>query len=401
MRRNHWLIPLLLLALLLNGCALGVPAPTPTPEPTPEPTPCPHPAWADGLCTACGAACEHPEWLDGVCAVCGLPCWHPDWENGVCTVCGTVCEHPIHDPKARKCTVCGQTVVHKFIGGVCACGAEPVFYDYVLPDRFYEECEHPGRIETWDYQNAVPGWAEYTRHLMIYLPYGYDPAGQYNLLILLHGTGDDETAWLTYPHYVPDRTMEVRTIFDRMIEEEIIEPVIIVTVGLYEDFGGYVGDPTETRLAEELRDFILPHMIENYATYAAGTTLADVEAARQHFALGGLSWGSYFTYASGMRLNMPYFGNFICLSGSDSPDLVLSVINSPELIDYPIYLYYSAAGTTDMAHSAGIINFQQLVQYTDRLTEGQNAFLHETEGGHTWNVWSTEIFNALQLAFHG
>ena len=101
-----------------------------------------------------------------------------------------------------------------------------------------------------------------------------------------------------------------------------------------------------------------------------------------------------------MRLNLPYFGNFICLSGSDNPDLVLSYINSPELIDYPIYLYYSAAGTTDMAHNAGIINFQQLVLYTDRLIEGQNAFLHETEGGHAWNVWSTEIFDALQLAFH-
>jgi len=408
------ILPILLLVLLLSGCAMGRLAPTPTPEPTP----CPHPAWEAGVCTECGAVCEHPSWEAGACAVCGLACehpaWeaglctvcglacrHPDWKDGVCTVCGTVCEHPIHDPKARKCTVCGQRVFHEFIGGVCACGATPLVYDYVLPDRFYEECEHPGTIETWEYQNAVPGWAEYTRHLMIYLPYGYDPGEQYDLLILLHGTGDDETAWLTYPHYVPDREgVQVRTIFDRMIEEEIIRPVIIVTLCLYEDFGAYVGDPTEARLAEELRDFILPHLIETYATYAAEPTLEAVEAARQHFALGGLSWGSYFTYACGMRLNLPYFGNFICLSGSDNPDLVLSYINSPELIDYPIYLYYSAAGTTDMAHNAGIINFQQLVLYTDRLIEGQNAFLHETEGGHAWNVWSTEIFNALQLAFH-
>ena len=52
-----------------------------------------------------------------------------------------------------------------------------------------------------------------------------------------------------------------------------------------------------------------------------------------------------------------------------------------------------------MAHDGGINNFYTLVNYTERLTEGENAFLHETEGGHTWNVWSTEIFNALQLAF--
>ncbi|MBR1456833.1 MAG: hypothetical protein IJ594_06695, partial [Oscillospiraceae bacterium] len=352
------------------------------PTPEPEPTPCPHPAWEDG-----------------VCAVCGEPCAHPAWENGACTVCGLACEHPAHDAQTRVCAVCGETVYHRYVGGVCACGAQPLSYDYVLPDRFYEPCEHPGTIESWDFQNAVPGWATYTRHLLIYLPYGYDPEGQYDLLLLMHGTGDDETAWLTCPHYVPDRMMEVRTIFDHMIDEQLIRPLIIVTVGLYEDFGGYVGDPTEERLAVELREIILPHLVETYATYAAGGDPAQLEAAREHFAIGGLSWGSYFSYASGMRLNLPYFGSFICFSGNDNPDLVLSVINAPELIGYPIYLYYSAAGTTDMAHYGGINNFNQIVKYTDRLVEGENAFLHETEGGHTWNVWSTEIFNALQLCF--
>jgi len=289
--------------------------------------------------------------------------------------------------------------VHRFIGGVCDCGAEPLVYDYVLPERFYDECGHPGSIESWEYQYSEPGWAEYTRHLQVYLPCGYDPEGQYDMLILLHGTGDDETAWLTYPHYVPDRMMEARTIYDRMIEEQIIEPLIIVTLRLYEDFGAYMGDPTPERLARELRERVLPYLAEHYATYAEEPSLEAISAARQHFGIGGLSWGSYFSYASGMRQNLPYFGNFICFSGNDDPSLVLSTINTPELIDYPIYLYYSAAGTTDMAHNGGINNFYMLVNYTDRLTEGENAFLHETQGGHTWNVWTTEIFNALQHAF--
>ena len=45
-----------------------------------------------------------------------------------------------------------------------------------------------------------------------------------------------------------------------------------------------------------------------------------------------------------------------------------------------------------MAHNAGIINFQQLVLYTDRLIEGQNAFLHETEG--TLHLKATALDNA-------
>ena len=388
MHRGKRFFILLLCALLLCGCAARAPAPTATPEPAPEPTPEPTPT-----------PCPHPAWEDGVCVLCGALCEHPAWEGGVCTVCGTPCEHPAHDAESRECAVCGETVVHRYIGGVCACGAEPLVYDYVLPDRFYEESEHPGSITPLSYQNAEPGWAEYTRHLLVYLPYGYDPQEQYNVLILLHGTGDDETAWLSYPHYVLDRTMEVRCIFDRMIEEQIIEPLIIVTARLYEDYGSYSGDPTADRLAAELRDILLPCIVDRYATWAASSSPEDISAARQHFALGGLYWGSYFTYASGMRQNLPYFGNFICFSGNDDPNFVLSTINSPELIDYPFYLYYSAAGTTDMAHDGGINNFYTLVNYTERLTEGENAFLHETEGGHTWNVWSTEIFNALQLAF--
>ena len=395
MHREGKIIALLLCTALLVGvCAarlsIDVPAPAATPEPTaeavPEPTPTPTP-------------CPHPSYLDGVCTVCGTACGHPAWENGICTVCGLACTHPAHHRETRACTVCGETVVHKFIAGVCSCGAEPLVYDSLLPERFYEECEHPGSIEPLEYQNAEPGWATYTRHMLVYLPYGYDPEAHYNLLILLHGTGDDETAWLTYPQYVPDRTIEIRTIFDHMIEEQIIEPLIILSVRLYEDFGSYVGDPMPDRMAFELREIILPYMAEHYATWAESAAPEDLSAARQHFAIGGLSWGSYYTYASGMRQNLPYFGNFICFSGNDDPNLVLSAINSPELIGYPIYLYYSAAGTEDIARNGGISNFNQLVKYTDRLVEGENAFLHETQGGHHWNVWSTEIFNALQLAF--
>ncbi len=393
---------LLLALLLLSGCALRAPAPASTPEPTPESAPCPHPVWVDGRCSDCGEACAHPRWEEGACIRCGLSCAHA-WTDGVCSVCALRCPHETHDSESLQCLVCGEGVWHDYLDGLCTvCGAAPLVYDHVLPEHYYEPCEQAGSIESWSYQNAVPGWAEYTRHLLIYLPYGYDPEGQYDVMILLHGTGDDETAWLTQEHYVPDRMMTPRTIYDHMIHERLMRPIILVTMRLYEDFGAYVGDPTEQRLAEELQTFVLPHLAEHYATYAASGAPEDLQAARGHFGLGGLSWGSYFSYAAGMRHSLPYFSNFICLSGNDGPDLVLSTINSPELIGYPIELYYSAAGTTDMAYRNGINNFRYLVDNTERLTEGKNAFLHECEGGHTWNVWTTEIFNALQLAFpHG
>ena len=392
------ILPLLLSAALLSGCALRSPAPTP--EPTPEPTPCPHETWAQGQCAACGEICPHEAWAEGLCARCGLGCTHPGWSEGLCAVCTLRCPHETHEAETQSCSACGETVYHEYRSGRCTvCGAAPQVFDYVLPEAYLEPCEQAGSIESWSYRNAVEGWASYTRHLLIYLPYGYDPEGQYDVLLLLHGSGGDETDWLTQEHYVPDRMMRPHTIYDHMIRQKLMRPMIIVTLRLYEDFGSYAGDPTEERLAMELREFVLPHLAENYATYAASGAPEDLEAAREHFGVGGLSWGSYFTYASGMRHSLPYFSNFICFSGNDSPDLVYSTINSPELIGYPIDLYYSAAGTDDMAYQSGVNTFHYLVDNTERLREGENAFLHECEGGHTWNVWTTEIFNALQLAF--
>ena len=390
MRQLRRFLVLLLCLTLLSGCASAR-----QPEPTPEPTPCPHGAWEDGVCTLCGESCAHPAWQDGVCTVCGLRCEHPAWQDGVCTICGWSCPHEAHGQDGR-CLLCGTVLRHVYVAGRCACGAEPQVYDEVLPDRYYEPCPHEGSIQALSYSVE---WGGYTRHLLLYLPYGYDPHEQYNVLILLHGTGDDETAWLTAEHYVPNRIMQVHTIFDWMIEEELIPPLIIVSLRLYEDYGAYPGDPGEERLGRELREIVLPYLAEHYGTYAAGSDFEQLSAARQHVVLGGLSWGAYFTFASGMRHNLPLIGGFICLSGSDSADLVYQSINAPGQASFPIYLYYAAAGEQDFARDGSFATFRYLVDNTPRLVEGQNAFLHECHGAHTWNVWSTEMFNALQLAF--
>ena len=56
----------------------------------------------------------------------------------------------------------------------------------------------------------------------VYLPYGYSEEKEYNILYLMHGTGDDEKYWLKTNPYN-------KTMLDNMIADGDIEPLIVVT----------------------------------------------------------------------------------------------------------------------------------------------------------------------------
>ena len=162
------------------------PEPGRLPIPSPEPTPCPHLTWEEGACLGCG-----------------LLCLHTERKQGTCTLCGDACRHTEHD-SAAVCTLCGEQGRHNFVYGVCTvCRAKPVFEERDLPAWLRVPCEEKGTVETVKYTTRdyemegygaiVPG---YEKEMSVYLPYGYDPAEKYNLLILLHGLGGSEDYWL-------------------------------------------------------------------------------------------------------------------------------------------------------------------------------------------------------------
>lgn len=63
---------------------------------------------------------------------------------------------------------------------------------------YEQECEHPGIVEHISYKTKAYATDERTveKQACVYLPYGYDPEKQYNILYLMHGTGDNEDYWL-------------------------------------------------------------------------------------------------------------------------------------------------------------------------------------------------------------
>ena len=389
-----WLAVLMLLLCL--SAAAGIMAArvlearqsSPTPEPTPEPE-------------ATEAVVLTEEELRAEQVISPAECGHPSYADGVCEVCGAPCSHPFHSTDGR-CLRCGQPVVHRFVKGVCeVCGAKPTLYSQLLPDRYYEPSDEQGSIEAWSFESFDVGrqWTM-DRRVRIYTPFGYDPETRYNVLVLLHGLRATEESWFTTPWTLPDgREIEMRWIFDRMIEDRVIEPLIIVSASQYLVHGEDLYKISYEQMAQELQEVILPYVAENYSTFAENGSREALIAAREHFALGGNSWGSYFTYDTGMCRSLPFFSQFICLSGDAAGAWLVESLNSAAYRDYPVLLYYAAAGNIDVARSGEETVFYSVVPLVERLHDGENAFFHICEGGHDWGTWSIEIYNALQYCF--
>lgn len=416
---------LLLSALLLAGCTLrsvSAPEPVPTaapvmalaatagdaePAPTPAPTPSPVPTAAP---TA--TPCPHSVWVDGVCAGCGAVCLHPGWEAGRCAVCGVGCDHPSHDRTTRLCDRCGAFVYHEFLDSECSlCGAKPVFLDERVPRELFRPCEHKGSVATLTYttKDYRPGGglAPIEKELTVYLPYGYDPHEKYDLLILLHGIMCTENYWLLdEQEYYPGSRDPVytRDLLDNLMDSGYCRKMIVAAPTFYRDSGDmsdYDRTYDEPQFLHELREDILPLLLDTYSTYARGNTMADMCAQRQHFAFAGLSMGSIYGYTSMLPYCMDIFGWYGCFSGSDGDMTVLAPqLNTGTNSLYPIYYFYNCIGTRDSMFYSHRGQYRMLADWVDRITDGKNAAFTEIKNGqHQYSSWSLGLYNFLQVCF--
>lgn len=378
--------------------ATAAPTPSPTPTPTPEPTPCPHLHWTDGVCDDCGEVCAHP-----------------GWEEGRCTVCAMACPHPAHDAETRVCTQCGEVAPHTYLDGVCTmCGAKPVYTDEILPRDLFKACEHKGTVEevhytTQDYVNleysAQPVVLE--KKFYVYLPWGYDPAERYDVLILLHGMGETDTYWLVdrqdyqYPH---EDFVYTTDLLDNLLDMGWCHKMLIVAPTFYrypDQMGIYNQKQDEQQFLRELREDILPVVLANYPTYAAEPTLEAMAAQRQHFAYAGLSMGSIYAYTTIIPQCLDIFGWYGCFSGSDgNMGQLAKVLNAPENADKPIYYFYNSIGSMDGMFYWHHGQYHELIGRTDRLVDGVNACFNEIKGAkHLYTGWATGLYNFLPVLF--
>lgn len=223
----------------------------------------------------------------------------------------------------------------------------------------------------------------------VYLPAGYAASEtDYPVLYLLHGSGDDETGWLTKGC--------AKHILDSLITHQLCRPMIVVMPnGYLEQTGKYY--------APESRLWMESTFEENFSQLIAWTeahfrTIND----KQHRAIAGLSMGGFHTMHTAALLNQSfdYVGIFSALyvphTKQPHSERIIEM-SALALSDKPAYQQTEALLTQQFANppqlywiACGVDDFlyQDNVVYRQYLDEKQYPYeYHESAGGHTWDNW--------------
>jgi len=233
------------------------------------------------------------------------------------------------------------------------------------------------------------------KRALVYLPYGYDETQRYNILYLMHGTGDDENYWLQKNPYN-------KTMLDRMIASGEIAPLIVVTPTFYvENDCADDLDQLTFSFRDELRNDLMPAVESKYATYAASIDDAGFAGSRDHRAFAGLSRGSVTTTHSAFCGSLDYFSYFGMFSAFRTTEEYLrETIQSGAFRELPIRYLYMTTGNFDFAAPAQYAGYRTLTDTEPRLAYGENTLFDTFPMRyHSMGNWHLALYNCLQKLF--
>ena len=257
-----------------------------------------------------------------------------------------------------------------------------------------EECPEQGRVVslTYDTKAYATDERDVEKTAYVYLPYGYSDENDYNILYLMHGTGDAEAYWLVeHPYNV--------TLLDNMIYLGLTDPLIVVTPTWYTE-DDYMDDPDVLtyNYGEELRNDLMPAVEGTYSTYAAECTDEGFAASRNHRAFAGLSRGASTTLRSVMHGNLDYFASFGTFSGSWVEDLEELAEEMEE--SNGIDLWYVTTGNFDFAMHSQLSDLKKILKMTDAIAMDENVFLDVYPlRYHSMGSWHLALYNFLLTLF--
>lgn len=262
--------------------------------------------------------------------------------------------------------------------------------------------EASGTVEaiTYKTKDYYGGGEEVIKPAYVYLPFGYDEEKQYNVLYMMHGGGSDENEWGIHREFSTSKIA-----LDNLIYFGDIEPLIVVfpngRTGV--DFAKRADDSKAFKdFGTELRNDLIPYIDANYATYADYNPEGyDLTEARDHRAMGGLSFGSMQTINIGLCecLDvMSYFGAFSPANTTYEAAKIAECLEKFE--PYDIHCIYEICGDWDKGCLyVGYDAFMDLPKLTDKVVNGENLIMQIVPGGHDMNVWQLGYYNFLQVVF--
>ena len=329
-----------------------------------------------GLCTVCGFVCDHAEGFD---------------EDHRCLVCGWQCRNQSHDSETALCPICGEAFRHHFgMDGICeVCGAEAPLVFGELPDRYFEPSEHEGR----HYRETLTDADGTELEIAVWLPWDYGEEQRYNVVVLMHGDGGQAGDWTDEPEPTQRGEIEFRRVYDRMVEERLCEPFLIVGISNRPFAQPEKGDKI-------LKELLLPYIAQHFSTYLGGGSPEELRAGRAHLAVGGLSRGSMFTYSCVMPRCLDVVGNFCCFSNGAN-NRISSQLNAAENLGYEIVSYVASYGMSDDPETGAIHRsiYRSICSRVERVTDGENARMLAIGAGHNFITWTSSLYDALLLMF--
>jgi enterochelin esterase-like enzyme len=251
------------------------------------------------------------------------------------------------------------------------------------------------------YSKVIGAW----RDFYVYTPPNFDPSGKtkYPVLYLLHGLGDDASAWSTVGR--------ANTILDNLIAEGKAKPMIVVMPLGYgipdpiNHFADIVPNPDQNlgNFSASLLTEIIPIVQKDYPTIQnrAGRAIAGLSMGGAETFYIAMNHLNEFDYVVGMSSAFVMYpgGSAAGGGGRRGPATVAPGTFSKTFSHFQprkaarLKLLYVACGRSD-----GLLGVNQ--QFEQWLkSEGVAFKAVETPGAHEWPVWRLNLTEFAPLLF--
>ena len=278
-----------------------------------------------------------------------------------------------------------------------------------LPEELLRPAEHRGTVREEDYPTRdmvsdVPD--RINKDVTVYLPYGYDPEKQYDVLILLHCAWADHRFWLgqerNYGSEEAPVPVSVPNLLDRMIEEGYCRPLIVVSpcIYLYDRQPSNAGNGYDyEQFEQEIGTDFLPWIAENYGTYAEDGSPEALRAAREHFGVLGASFGAYAEYFCVIGENFDLLAWYcFCGGGEIEPWHLAERWTENGTAELPLRMLYICEGEFDDRYGPEI-SYHNLLTFGGPFNEENVKFTLVQGWGHEDHSYLVGLYNSLQMFF--
>lgn len=363
--------------------------------------------YEDGICIKCGYMCPHDVIINNKCEACGkgidISCRH-QFAGGKCVICGYECPHDIEKCNQR-CSKCGYVREHDYVNGECIyCGDKMNYETGTLNSKYKTKVadDEAGSVEkvvfqSYDYTNNCA----FENTFFVYLPNSYykDTTKEYNVIYLLHGSGENAAYWLAQLSYKGGYTEATKVLLDNLHKNQECEETIVVT-------------PTfnlnkSANFHKELINNIMVECESKYRTKAGlynknknEIKSEDFISSRDYRAFAGLSYGSKIAWTI-MAYDLPYFAYYGMFSGGliDLTYLHTDLTNTLKNTEYDIKFAYNACATNDSLYSDHKSAYNYFMNINGKLREDNTCFVDKGSLGHTYNTWLSDLYNCMSLVF--